>query len=155
MFKPSKRTVAVTTATFMIAGGGIAFAYWTSGGTGTGSADTGTTTGLVVTQSGTVSGLVPGGDAKDVAFTIQNPSTDTSVKVTSLALTIDGLNEQADADLDACTSADFTVTSPALPSAEIAAGATITVTGTIKLDNLAKNQNNCKGVSVPLKLVVA
>ena len=145
----SKKSVAITAAVFTIAGSGVALAYWTQSGSGTGSAATGTTKALTITGT-SPTGLVPGDAAKDVVLTISNPG-DAPVKVQGVTIAIAStFSEQADADKPACTASDFTVVSPLAPADEIAAGATATVTGSIKLNNTAANQDNCKDVTVPL-----
>src|SRR4051812_26049757 len=63
--------VAGTVAAVLI-GGGVAAAYWTTGGSGTGTAAAGTSANVTVAQTSTISNLYPGGPSSPVAFTITN-----------------------------------------------------------------------------------
>src|SRR5689334_20627842 len=65
-----------------------AYAYWTTSGSGDGSAATGTTADVTVTQVGTVSALRPGGSAQAVNFKITNPQS-TKQYVGSVTVTIE------------------------------------------------------------------
>src|SRR5450759_1033138 len=59
-----KRVVLAAIVTVALAlASGVAYAYWTSGGSGAGSAAAGTTSGITVNQTNSVSGLYPGGPA--------------------------------------------------------------------------------------------
>jgi hypothetical protein len=79
-----KRIFVSSTIALIIMGGGIAYAYFTTTGSGTGSVTAGTSTPLVITQiaPGSTTGdesfhdvaLLPGGPAQDLAVTIANPS---------------------------------------------------------------------------------
>ena len=75
----NKKTAGVVLAvSLVIGGGGVAFAYFTSGGSGSGSANVGTTgaTDFAITQSGPQGALYPGG--APLAFTVQAQNTGTS-----------------------------------------------------------------------------
>lgn len=147
----SKKSVAMTAAVFTIAGSGVALAYWTQSGSGDGSAKTGSTTALTILGS-SPSGLVPGGAAQDVELKITNPG-DSPVKIQGVTIAVlDGWTAQADAGKPACSPADFDIVSPDAPAAELAAAGSVKVTGSIALKNTAANQDNCKGVIVPLVL---
>ncbi|HKT03672.1 MAG TPA: hypothetical protein VJT31_29445 [Rugosimonospora sp.] len=132
--------------------GGAAFAYWTTSGSGTGSATTGTNQAVTITQTGTTSGLVPGGAAQAVNFKITNPLT-TPQYVTSVTVAITASwSAQADSAKPACTAADYTLVQPNAISADLAAGDTaFSPSGaSIALKDTSANQDNCKGVTVPL-----
>lgn len=64
--------------------GGVASAYWTGSGGGSGSATTGTTVALTLTPGTPAAALYPGGQA-DVVLTASNPNP-SPVFITSLAL---------------------------------------------------------------------
>ncbi|HSE72822.1 MAG TPA: hypothetical protein VLA97_18805 [Nocardioidaceae bacterium] len=70
-----KRAALVTGTTLALVGGGIAFAAWTSTGTGTGSVTAGSEVDLTVEQSDTeaVSGLFPTG-SKTITISVTNPN---------------------------------------------------------------------------------
>ena len=83
--KNSKRAgvVSATAATLLV--GGVAFAAWTSTGTGTGAVTGGNEVDLTVTQVEAVSGLFPTGSENfEITVTNNNPY---AVKVTSLLKT--------------------------------------------------------------------
>ena len=110
MGKTSRRfkLIAGTVAAVLV-GGGIAVAYWTTTGTGAGAATTGTDTPVTVTQDSTISGLVPGGAAQPIDFTVHNPSGTTSVSIKSVTVTVTGFST-------GCSMADFTLVQPVKPS---------------------------------------
>src|SRR5207244_9881129 len=59
-----KRTAVVVYAVFLVLTlGGIAFAFWTAGGSGSGTANAGTTASVTVNQTVSPSGLYPGATA--------------------------------------------------------------------------------------------
>ena len=66
--------VAVIAVLATIALAGVATAYWTQGGTGTGSASAGTTVGIVVNQTSSVAGLYPGGPPQPLFGNFDNPN---------------------------------------------------------------------------------
>jgi hypothetical protein len=74
LFKRSPKVIAGAAVLGLAVAGG-AFAYFTSGGDGTGSAATGDTLGLVVTQDATTTYLMPGGSVP-LSGWIRNPNAD-------------------------------------------------------------------------------
>ena len=71
MNSSKKRFVLIaSTVGAVLVGGSIAIAYWTTTGSGTDTAGVGTDTPVTVTQDSNVSGLVPGGPAADLDFTV-------------------------------------------------------------------------------------
>ena len=50
------------------------YAYWTAGGSGSGTADAGTTSALTVNQTTSVTGLYPGGPAQALSGNFDNPN---------------------------------------------------------------------------------
>ena len=83
-FQGRKRIFVSSTIALLIAGGGVAYAYFSTTGSGTGSTAVGTSSELTITQitEGTSTGdasylpvaLLPGGDAQNLAISIYNPS---------------------------------------------------------------------------------
>ena len=146
-----KRAAAIATGaalTFIV--GGVAFAYWSTTGSGTGSAATGTVVGVTIqATSAPVTGLYPGGPAQNVSGNFDNPN-DGSVYIKQVTVAVDPA-WSAGTTLP-CTAADFTVTQPSANNAEIAKGAGVGAwgTATIKMNNLSTNQDSCKSVTVPL-----
>lgn len=166
--KRKTRTIAIAgVLTFAAAGG--AFAYWTTTGSGPGTAVVGTDAGVTVVQNSTVAGLVPGGAAQPIDFTVTSPLGAGAVQITSVVISIvPGWSYGSGAT--ACTPADFTITQPVEPSVGTpvaiagnasvlftsAAGisATAGTTAAIAMVNGASNQDQCKLVSVPLRFTV-
>lgn len=153
----SKRTwvvlgVFAVAATAAVGG----YAYWTTSGEGTGTADTGTTADFVVTQLDPAPvDLVPGGPPQDVSIDVENTE-DFNQYLTSLTFEIDPAWSE---DLDGvgvgnppCTDDDFTLVQPTVANVDLSPGNHngVAYTGSIALDNTASNQDNCKSVSVDL-----
>jgi hypothetical protein len=127
-----------------------AFAYWTGSGSGTGSATTGTATNVTVVQTSASSGLTPGGS---VALSGNfNNANSGSVSVASVTATIDSFSVQPDATKPACTQADFSITGTSNDPGVIASGTGVGSWSGLSLNmtNGAANQDNCKGITVPV-----
>ena len=141
--------LAVVTAAIVAAVG--AYAYWTTSGTGTGSASTTTDNGVTVNQTSPSSGLYPGGTV-GVSGNFTNGEAFNQY-VTSVTVSIDAFTEQADPLKPVCTEADFFLT-----NATVAVGQDITPGApngswsgtTLNMTNAATNQDNCKSITVPL-----
>lgn len=154
LFSTKKRkAVAGLTVGFTAGILGLALAYWTTTGTGSGSATAGDTTGVVVNQTSTVSGLYPGGPAQPLSGNFNNPNSG-KVYISTVTASITPFSSRTDLSKPACTQADFTLAgSPMTVGAEIPSGvgvgawsgATIAM-----IDNPTANQDNCKTVSVPI-----
>lgn len=152
------------TVAVVLAGAGVAFAYWTTTGSGTGTGTVGTNVALTVTQDSTVTGLVPGGAAKAIDFTVTNPAGAATAQISNVVI---GFGTFA----AGCSAADFTLTQPSKPSVgtplTITGGASLvftsagTATATaptgaaITMINTASNQDACKLSTVNLTYVVS
>lgn len=155
--------VAVLTAGVLL-GGGMAAAFWTTTGSGTGSGTVGTDAGVTVAQNSSVTGLVPGGAAQALDFTVTNSSATTDVQITSVVI---GFGTFA----AGCSAADFTIVQPSKPSvgtpvsiagggnaaftSAAGAGPTAGTGASIQMVNRAVNQDGCKLASVPLTYTVS
>jgi hypothetical protein len=128
-----------------------AFAYWTTSGSGTGTAGTGDAAAVNVTQVGTIAGLVPGGAAQAVDFTITNGKT-TSQYVTSVSVSIGSIKKADNTTATGCSAADFTIVQPTAINRDLAAGATtFSPSGaSIAMNDATTNQDACKTVTVNL-----
>jgi hypothetical protein len=149
-----KRAAAIATgAALTLIVGGVAFAYWSTSGSGTGSAATGEVVGVTINAtSADVTGLYPGGPTENVSGDFDNPNAGT-VYVNQVTVAVaPGWSEQADAAKPECTSDDFTIVQPAVTAHEIASGTGVDAWGpaTIRMNNLSTNQDNCKNVTVDL-----
>lgn len=155
MRRSTKRAVAIATGLIVFAGAGLAYAYWTAGGDGTGSAPTGTSTALVVNQNTVVDPMFPGDTAQTLSGDFDNTS-DGTVHVSTVTVSIASVFQGADPAVG-CSADDYTLT-----GAEMAAVQEVPVgtaegnwTGaTIKFNNTTDNQDACKGATVNLAYVV-
>jgi hypothetical protein len=126
-----------------------AVGYWTTGGTGGGSAATGTSQEFVVTQEGDpVTGLVPGGPAATININIENPA-DFDQYLTDLEVVVDPAWSAEGGTTPACDAGDFTIVQPTVTSGDLTPG-DHDYTATIALENKTTNQDNCKGVTADL-----
>ena len=152
--KSRRRTKVVVLTAGLVLVGGAAFAWWTAGGSGTGSATTGTVEGITIKQTTTIADLYPGQAPVALAGNFDNGN-DGPVRVAQVTVAIQtGWSAQADSGKPACTAADFTLTQPDPQPAgsQVPAGNGVGSWGgaTIQLNNLPSNQDNCKNVTVPL-----
>ena len=144
-FAPAIAIVAV------LAVSAAAFAYWTQGGSGSGTANAGTTSAITVNQTGAPSGLYPGGPAAALAGTFTNANA-SAVNISSVTAAVHAFaSHTVDATKPDCTQADFAIggasganTVPSGTAVGAWSGLTVRM-----LDN-GLNQDNCKSVTVPL-----
>jgi hypothetical protein len=149
-------TAAVAALGIVAAGSSLAIAYWTSTGTGVGSATTGAATDFTVTSTApTGDPLTPGGTAQTVAFTVTNPGTGSS-DLTSVETTVANADGTPWAPAGAgagCTAADYAVGTPTVDYGELAGGEDVQGTVTVTMVNTAADQDACQGLTVPLYFV--
>jgi hypothetical protein len=154
--KISKRKVAATiaiTAILVGGGGAAAIAYWSAGGSGTGSATTGTSAAINVTQTSTVTGLAPGSAAQTLGgtFTTSNPG---KVYVTSVVPSITKVATSAGVVIPGCTASDYTLTSASI-GAEVGTGDTWTGASIGFNDKPSTNQDACKSAVLTITYAVS
>ena len=146
--------IGVLTAATML-GGGMAVAYWTSTGSGTGEATVGSA-GDNISVSGTVAGtLSPGGPAATVSFTATNPE-NFSQKLTTIHL------DSIDADDAGCATvlgtdfsmADVTVGADGELGA-LDANVDLTDQGTLEMLDSGVNQDDCQGATLTLNFTTS
>lgn len=127
-----------------------AYAYWTTSGTGSGSATTGTTVGITVKQTSVNTALYPGATT-GLSGNFDNANA-SPVYVASVSASVTAFSVQADLSKPACTQADFTITGTALVGAEVAvASGTGSWSGlSLNMTNAVTNQDNCKSITVPI-----
>ncbi|HWA68078.1 MAG TPA: hypothetical protein VG899_17075 [Mycobacteriales bacterium] len=128
--------------------GGIALAYWTSTGSGSGTAATGSVQNVAVVQTSTSSGLYPGG-----SVTLSGDFNNTNsgkVYVGTVTATLGTLPE-------GCVAGDFTITGTAPVNAEIAPGSGVGAwTGiTLTMNDTSSNQDACKSQTIPVTYSVS
>ncbi|HEX4444709.1 MAG TPA: hypothetical protein VHZ81_14155 [Galbitalea sp.] len=152
-----KRIAAVAIITLILVGGGGAatYAYWSAGGSGTGSATTGTSAGISAIQTTTVSNLAPGSAAQPLSGNFTNTNSG-PVYVTSVVASITSVTK-AGSPVTGCDATDYTLTSPTMSvAAEIPAGsAQGNWSGaTLAFNNKITNQDACKGATVNLSYAI-
>jgi hypothetical protein len=124
----------------------VAIAYFTSSGSGTGSATVGSSS--AVTLHGTTASTLYPGTSSSVSFTVDNPSPGTE-RVGTIQLA----SVTTDAGHSGCVMTDFTmpavVANQSFPSGN---GQAVTATGTLSMANSASNQDACQGAPLTLNL---
>jgi hypothetical protein len=147
-----RRAVFVLTAALVVAVAGGAYAYFTTAGTGTGTAAVGSSS--AVTLHATVTGSLYPGTSSPVTLTVDNPSTGQQ-RVGTVSLT----SVTVDAAHSECV-----VTSsgenPAFTMAAVAVNKTfapgnaqaVTPTGTLTMNDTGISQDKCQGATLTLHL---
>lgn len=137
---------------------GAAFAYWSTDGSGTGTAIAGTSAPVTISQTEPISGLRPDGPASAIKFKINNPSSGPQF-VNYMNISVDSVVGGTDTNFPACSASDFfivqagTTTDPGKIAQNVAPGDTLFETSgaAISMVNKVTNQDNCKGAQVNLK----
>ncbi len=149
----SKRRVLLGLVVVALAiGSSVAYAFWTSSGTGAGSADVGTSSNFTVEQIAPLpTDLVPGGAAQDVNIRVTNTAT-AEQQLNSVTIAVDAPGT--------CDDAWFTATDPAagLPVVLDAAGGpadSVDLVGTIEMTESGTNQDACKNAAIDLDIDAA
>lgn len=147
MLKSKKRRALVALgAVGAVVAAGVAIAYFTSTGSGTGSATVGTSS--AVTIKGTTGSSLFPGTSTTVSFTVDNPSSG-SQRVNEIHLE----SVTTDAAHSACVLSDFTMpnvtVNQTFPNGN---GQAVTATGTLSMANTAQNQDACQGAPLTLHL---
>jgi hypothetical protein len=139
------------------------YAYWTNGGSGSGTATAGTADNNIVLSATGWAGIKPG-QTKNVDITVDNTANSYSSYVKDVKLDpahagveADGTQDGIDTGNASCLSSDFSYnqTAPNI-DATVAASGSQTFNGAASLTfaNTALNQDACQGASVKLYLVV-
>ena len=146
LLRQKKITVIGAVCLLMAAAG--AYAYWTQGGSGTGTAATGTTEALTIQQTTVVTGLAPAAPAVALEGTITNPG-DGTVNVASVTVAIASVTPTAG---NTCTVANYEILNPTDSSiGDILAGASVGWSGpSIRMIDTGVNQDGCKDAVVNL-----
>lgn len=147
--------VGVVTAA-VLAGGGVAFAYFTSTGSGTGSASVGSaSTWSVSAPVDSTHGLLPGSGSEVLTFTITNNGSGAQAFNSVTATVVDDGSGNVKAQgtaVPGCKTAWFTALpggySPALGTS-IAHNGTATVQVTVQMSDSGTNQDPCQGIKGP------
>lgn len=144
------RTLVVIAILGLLALGGLAVAFWTAGGSGTGSGATGSGTALTVNQTVSPTGLYPGGSSA-LSGNFTNPNSG-SVYIASVTATVTTFSVQADGAKPPCTQADFSISGTATVAAQVPSGTGVGSWSGLSLNmtNAGTNQDNCKNITVPI-----
>lgn len=150
MRKSTKRLIAIAATTVVLLGGaGIAYAYWTAGGTGAGSGTTGTSEAITINQTSVVTNLRPDGAAQPLSGTFTNTN-DEPVYVATVTASIASITDGG----PTCEATDYTLLNPVMTvNASIPVGASVgSWSGaSIEFNNKpAENQDDCKDATVVL-----
>lgn len=145
----NKKIAAVAAGAVVLASAGAAYAYWTTSGSGTGSATTGTAVAWdVTTDAATGDPLSPDGPAQTVAFHVHNDSSGVQ-NLQAVNVTVAGAAGDAWTS-GTCSAADYEVGAPTFTPGDVASGDTVDGTVTIQMIDTGSNQDDCKNVTVPL-----
>lgn len=148
-----RRSIASLAALAVVAVTAIgASGYWTTGdSTATGSGATSTAAGIVVNQHAASTRLYPGSSVA-LSGDLDNSANASPVYVASVAAEVDTFSEQTDPLKPACTQADFSIDGSATVAAQIPAGVGAGSWSGLSLAMIdsGANQDNCKGVSIPI-----
>jgi hypothetical protein len=175
----TKIAVGATLGAAGITAGGMAFAYFTSSGSGNGSATAGSSTAFVVSQDSPATGLYPspvapntGAVTQAVDFTVTNPgSGDQWVNTVTISIptTTDSANntvveDTSGAVVPGCLASWFNIASPVqtlnknIPGTNQTGSNSYDDTGssaTIQLVDSGTSQNPCEGVTLKLSFAAA
>lgn len=148
-----KRVLVALAAVGVLAIVGVAAAFFTSSGTGSGTATVGTASDVTIDSVSITGDLFPGGDAATVSYTVNN-ATGKSVKVGDVVANT-GAGTNGITGLPAgCSASDFTYTSDGALNTTIADGGHADGSGTLSLANSSSNQDACQGAAPTLNLKV-
>jgi len=145
-----RKALVVYTVFLVVALGGIAFAFWTAGGGGSGTASAGSSAGVTVNQTVSPTGLFPGATTA-LSGDFSNPNSG-SVYVTAVTGSVTPFSAQADATKPACTQADFSISGTANVGTEVVPGTGVGSWSGLSLTMIdaATNQDNCKNITVAI-----
>ena len=134
-----------------------ALAYWTTSGSGTGSASIGTLATVTITEVGRVTDLRPGGPAQPINFRVTNRLPNVQhLNAVRIDFTVTP-DAGATAGDHVCETDDFVLLQPEALDADLATGdRTFLRSGaSLQMRNSATNQDNCKNATIALSFVAA
>lgn len=117
-----------------------AFAYFTAAGSGTGTAEVGSASAIVITSDANVTDLFPGGADQSVDVHVNNPGSGRQY-VDDVSGTV--------ADNGACLGSWFAVDTIDL-NTNVAPGATVDTSTSVRMNDSGTNQNACQGLSMTI-----
>jgi len=127
----------------VLVSGSVAFAYWSTNGTGTGEAAAASVTDSVgIAQLDALTGLYPDGPSQDITVTITNPN-DSDVTIGGVTSVVTGTSDPG------CTAADFEIIDTVADIDVPGGGGSQTATvGTIAMIETGANQDACQDVTI-------
>jgi hypothetical protein len=140
-------------AVAVLAVAGVALAFFTSSGTGSGTASVGTDAGVTIDPVTIAGTLYPNGPAATVDFTINNTSTDTSVHVGKVVADTSAGTHGITGLPAGCSASDFTFDDVTVGN-DIAAGDSIPGSGSLSMADSGVNQDACKNAHPVLHLKI-
>ena len=167
MRRINKPVVAIAAAALVLGTAGVAFAYWTTTGSGEGAGST--TEGVVDTlafDQNTLTAMYPGDSPQDLVVEVKNAGPNEAVYVSSVKAYITTAPGDPLADpAPVCDGSNFLLGGVAAPSTEATAAALLwtaqdlavdeahDATGTVQFNNKLTNQDACKGAVVTVHYV--
>ncbi|MHC6230006.1 hypothetical protein ACX5I6_09935 [Arthrobacter sp. MMS24-T111] len=145
MTKKNKIAAVAMSAALVAVGGGAAYAYWSTNGSGTGNAAASSGTKDVVLHTSFAADIAPG-ETRAVTYTADNPNTSSTVvgSLTPSVVTSDPTN---------CLASWFTVDASNTPTTVLANTTGTTVgTGTLTFKDTATNQDACKSATITVNV---
>jgi hypothetical protein len=157
MFKfTKKRVLAAVSVVSILVVAVAAFAYWTTSGSGDGTASAGDVAGITVNQTSTLDAMYPGDSAQTLSGDFDNGN-DGPVYVGTVTASIDSV-DTAVGVTGTCDASDFTLEDAQMTvNAEVPAGSSQGSWSGAKIhfnDKTTTNQDACKGATVNLHYVV-
>ena len=146
------KKISLMATALVVLFGGAAYAYWTAGGSGTGSATTGTNVPITAVQTSTVPAMGPGDSAQTLSGNFNNTNSG-PVFVATVTASVSSVTKAGGAPAGTCDASDYTLANATMTvGTEVAAGtASGAWTGaTLKFNNKTSNQDACKGATVNL-----
>jgi hypothetical protein len=151
-----RRLIPVAVALLaLVCASGVAYAYWTASGIGSGTGKTAVGVTSLTATSAALNEMYPGNSAQPIVITVQNPTTQ-PVYVTSVSASVTDTGDPG------CLAIWFPVAgSPVAVGAEIAALGNLTLSSptytppTIRFDNLPVDQSVCKDKTITLSFTIS
>jgi hypothetical protein len=157
MLKTRRSRITALALIALLAVGSGAYAFWTAGGSGSGSARAGDSVALTVNQTTVLTAMYPGDSAQTISGTFDNLNGG-PIRVNTVTASIGAVTKAVGAPAGTCDATDFTLANAAMTvNAEVAVGSAVGAwTGaTIRFNNKATNQDACKGATVSLAYTIS
>jgi hypothetical protein len=150
---PTSRVLGALAVTTALTFSGMAFAFFTTTGSGSGTAKVGKLASTIELRGSTTGELFPGGAAVPVTVHVKNKGTG-SARVESVSLS----SIEADSEHSSCVTS-ITGEHPAFTMAAISVNKTLAqseeveTTGSLQMNDTGVSQNGCQGAALTLKFV--